>query len=378
VNPLRIGPIEVDAPVVLAPMAGVTSAPFRVLCREHGPGLFVTEMVTARALLERGPRTMAMIAHAPEEWPRSVQLYGTSPLTIEAACRMVGEEHLADHIDLNFGCPVRKVTRQGGGAALPWKRRLFRQIVGRAVDAAGASGIPVTVKMRMGIDAEHLTYLEAADDAARLGVAAVTLHARTAAEHYSGRAHWEAIARLKREVRNVPVLGNGDIWSADDAVAMMRETGCDGVVIGRGCQGRPWLFADLAAVLTGSDHRVRPTLGEVAAIVHRHAELTVQHLGDEANALRAMRHHMPWYFRGYPVGGKVRADLGLVTTMAELAGVLRGLDGDAPYPADGEGPRGRAGSAKAPSLPEGWLASREITPQWEAKLAEAELGISGG
>ncbi|MDR1152773.1 MAG: tRNA-dihydrouridine synthase, partial [Bifidobacteriaceae bacterium] len=271
-----------------------------------------------------------------------------------------------------------KVTRKGGGAALPWKLGLFREIVGRAVDAAGAFGIPVTVKMRMGIDADHLTYLEAADDAAHRGVAAVALHARTAAQHYSGRAHWEAIARLKREVRSVPVLGNGDIWSAEDALAMMRETGCDGVVIGRGCQGRPWLFADLAAALAGSDRRVRPTLGEVAAIVHRHAELTVRHLGDEEAGLRAMRHHMPWYFRGYPVGGQVRGDLGLVSTMAGLERALSELDADAPCPPAAEGPRGRAGSPKVPTLPEGWLESREITPQWRAKLARGELGVSGG
>jgi nifR3 family TIM-barrel protein len=305
-------------------------------------------------------------------------LYGTDPATIAAACRLIGSERLADHIDLNFGCPVPKVTRKGGGAALPWKSGLFRQIVGRAVDAAGAFDLPVTVKMRLGIDAAHLTFLEAADDAAHLGAAAIALHARTAAEHYSGRAHWDAIAALKRAVSGVPILGNGDIWSARDALAMMEQTGCDGVVIGRGCQGRPWLFADLAAALSGSPHRVRPTLGEVAAIVLRHAELTVDHLGDEGTALRQMRHHMAWYFRGYPVGGEVRRQLGLVESMAGLERILSALDQDAPCPPAVEGPRGRAGSPKTPTLPDGWLDSREISPQWRAKLHEAELDVSGG
>jgi nifR3 family TIM-barrel protein len=335
-------------------------------------------MVTARALLERGARTMAMVAHAPGESPRSVQLYGTDPVTLALACQMVGGEDLADHIDLNFGCPVPKVTRAGGGAALPWKTGLFREIVGRAVEAAGAFGIPVTVKMRIGLDADHPTFLDAADAAARLGVAAIALHARTAAERYSGRAHWDAIAQLKREVTGVPILGNGDIWSAEDAVAMMEQTSCDGVVIGRGCQGRPWLFADLAAALAGSERRVRPTLGEVSAIVHRHAELTIRHLGDEAHALRTMRHHLPWYLRGYPVGGEARRELGLVATLDGLDRLLAGLDASAPWPGAAEGPRGRAGGPQPPALPDGWLASRDVTPEWRERLRRAELGVSGG
>jgi nifR3 family TIM-barrel protein len=291
---------------------------------------------------------------------------------------MIGAERRADHIDLNFGCPVPKVTRKGGGAALPWKLGLYREIVGRAVDAAGAFGIPVTVKLRLGIDADHLTFLDAADAGANLGVAGVTLHARTAAEHYSGSAHWDRIAELKREVTRVPILGNGDIWSAEDALAMMRQTGCDGVVIGRGSQGRPWLFADIAAGLAGLPQRVRPTLGRVADIVRRHAELTVTHLGDEAAALREMRHHMPWYLRGYPVGGQVRAAFGLVESMTQLDKLLRGLDVDAPYPEAAGGRRGRAGGPRPPTLPAGWLDSREISSEWRRRVRQAELGLSGG
>ena len=357
---LQLGSLVVGAPVVLAPMAGVTSAPFRQLCREHGPGLFIAEMVTARALLERNPRAMTAIAHGPGEWPRSIQLYGTDPVTVAAACRMVGSQGLADHIDLNFGCPVPKVTRRGGGAALPWKIGLFREIVGRAVDGAGEFTIPVTVKLRIGIDADHVTFLEAGQAARQLGAAGVALHARTAAQHYSGKADWSAIAELKRALADTVVLGNGDIWSAEDALAIVTQTGCDGVEIGRGCQGRPWLFADLAAGMAGRPERVRPSLGQVCRIVLRHAELTVSHTGDEALALRQMRHHMPWYMRGYPVGGATRKELGLVSSMAELAAILASLDGEAPCPAVASGPRGRTGPARTPRLPEGWLDSREI------------------
>ncbi|MDR3202414.1 MAG: tRNA dihydrouridine synthase DusB [Bifidobacteriaceae bacterium] len=359
--PLRIGGLEVAAPVVLAPMAGVTNAPFRLLCREHGPGLFVAEMVTARALVERREASLRMMAHAPGEWPRSVQLQGTDPATVAAAARMIGAEGLADHIDLNFGCPVPKVTRRGGGAALPWKTALYREMTGRAVAAAGAFGIPVTVKLRLGIDAEHLTFMEAGLAAEAEGVAAVTLHARTAAEHYSGLAHWEAIAELKRAVRSIPVLGNGDVFQAEDALAMLERTGCDGVVVGRGCQGRPWLFADLAAALAGSDRRARPGLREVAGVIRRHAELLVEHLGDQGHALREMRGHMAWYLRGYPVGGEARRALGLVGSLAQLDRLLGELDLDAPYPGQAaEGRRGRAGTPRRPTLPEGWLDSREL------------------
>ena len=377
--PLRIGPIVVDTPVVLAPMAGVTNRAFRRLCREHGAGLYVSEMVTSRALVERTPESMRMIRHDDDERPRSVQLYGVDPATVGAAVRMLAEEDRADHIDLNFGCPVPKVTRKGGGAVLPWKRDLFASIVRAAVSAAAPSGVPVTIKMRKGIDAEHLTYLEAGLVAQDAGVAAVALHARTAADYYSGTADWDAIARLKEAVTDIPVLGNGDIWSAEDALAMVARTGCDGVVVGRGCQGRPWLFADLAAAFHGSGSRIRPGLGDVAAVVRRHAELMVEELGDEGRALRELRKHMAWYFKGYAVGGVLRAQLGLVESLNHLDDLLAQLDLAQPYPGVGaEGQRGRAGSPKRPVLPEGWLDSRELGERFRRDLAEAELGISGG
>ncbi|MFE6970695.1 tRNA dihydrouridine synthase DusB [Isoptericola sp. NPDC057653] len=384
--PLQIGPITVDTPVVLAPMAGVTNRAFRTLCREAGasqgfdPGLYVAEMVTSRALVERNVESLRIVTFGEEETPRSAQVYGVDPATVGAAVKIIASEDRADHVDLNFGCPVPKVTRKGGGSALPWKRQLFTDIVRAAVRAAEPYGVPVTVKMRKGIDDDHLTYLEAGRIAESLGVAAVALHARTAAEYYSGQADWTAIARLKEAVRTVPVLGNGDIWSAEDALRMVRETGADGVVVGRGCQGRPWLFADLAAAFHGVTTRVRPGLREVADAIYRHGELMIEYFdGDEGKGMRDLRKHMAWYLKGYAVGGDARHELAMVSTTAELRERLDALDLDLPYPGEGaEGPRGRAGSPKQPHLPYGWLDSRDLDAEFEAKLREAELSVSGG
>ncbi|WP_418277964.1 tRNA dihydrouridine synthase DusB [Isoptericola jiangsuensis] len=384
--PLQIGPLTVATPVVLAPMAGVTNRAFRTLCRQAGqssgfdPGLYVAEMVTSRALVERNTEALRIVTFGDDETPRSAQVYGVDPATVGAAVRIIAGEDRADHVDLNFGCPVPKVTRKGGGAALPWKKQLFTDIVRAAVDAAEPYGIPVTVKMRKGIDDDHLTYLEAGRTAESLGVAAVALHARTAAQHYSGTADWTAIARLKEAVRTVPVLGNGDVWAAEDAVRMVRETGADGVVVGRGCQGRPWLFADLAAAFNGSDTRVRPGLAEVAEAIYRHGELMIEYYdGDEFKGVRDLRKHMAWYLKGYAVGGDARRALAMVSSLAELREHLDALDLTLPYPGeDAEGPRGRAGSPKTPHLPYGWLDSRDLDDEFEAKLREAELSVSGG
>jgi nifR3 family TIM-barrel protein len=349
---------RVTPPVVLAPMAGITNVAFRQLCREQGGGIFVCEMVTTQALVERNPKTLRMIAFG-DESPRSLQLYGVDPAVTAAAVRRIVDEDLADHIDLNFGCPVPKVTRRGGGAALPWKRRLFQRLVTEAVRAAAPAGIPVTVKMRKGIDDDHLTYLEAGRIAQDAGVAWVALHARTAAQRYSGTADWDAIAALKQHL-DVPVLGNGDIWEAEDALRMVSESGCDGVVIGRGCLGRPWLFADLAAAFAGDERRVLPTLGEVADTIRRHAELLVRWWGLEREALTDLRKFMAWYLKGFPVGSELRRALAMVSSAAELDDLLGKLDRDVPFPTTELGqPRGRTNSPGKVTLPHGWLADRD-------------------
>ncbi len=374
---LRIGPLELDTPVVLAPMAGITNTAFRRLCREFGAGLYVSEMITSRALVERTPETMRLITHHESETPRSIQLYGVDPKTVREAVTVLVAEDRADHIDLNFGCPVPKVTRKGGGAALPWKLDLFRDIVENAVDAAGT--IPLTIKMRKGIDPDHLTYLEAGRIAEGAGVASIALHARTASEFYSGQADWNAIATLKETIASVPVLGNGDIWSGEDAIAMMEQTGCDGVVVGRGCLGRPWLFGDLAAAFAGSPERHRPTLGQVAATFRRHAELLTEFFESEERGCRDIRKHVAWYFKGYPVGGDLRTRFAMVESLEQLDELIASLPLDAPYPgADAEGPRGRAGTPKRPVLPENWLASRSLDVREASDLTEAELDTSGG
>jgi nifR3 family TIM-barrel protein len=334
-------------------MAGVTNVAFRTLCRELEQervgtvsGLYVCEMVTARALFERHPVT--------KESPRSLQLYTVDPKYTYEAARMVVSENLADHIDMNFGCPVPKVTRRGGGAALPYKRRLFEQIVRAAVAATEGTDVPVTVKFRIGIDEQHHTHLDAGRIAEQEGAAAVALHARTAAQRYSGAADWDEIARLKEHVTTIPVLGNGDIFDADDALAMMARTGCDGVVIGRGCLGRPWLFAELSAAFNGRPLPTPPTLGEVADIIRRHGELLAEHFGED-KGMRDIRKHVAWYLHGFPVGSDLRRALALVKTRDELSSLLDGLQSDVPFPPAASGPRGRQGSPSSVTLPEGWL-----------------------
>nr|WP_234027674.1 tRNA dihydrouridine synthase DusB [Pseudonocardia dioxanivorans] len=370
--PLRIGPYSVDTPVVLAPMAGITNPGFRRLCREQGAGYYVCEMITSRGLVERNPLTRRMIAFDADEHPRSMQLYGVDPATIGAAVRIVAEEDLADHLDFNFGCPVPKVTRRGGGAALPYKRRLFERIVRAAVDNAG--GIPVTIKMRVGIDDEHHTFLDVARIAADCGVAAITLHARTAAQRYSGTADWSTIARLRDAMpAELPVLGNGDVFSAADALAMVARTGCDGVVVGRGVLGRPWLFADLEAAFAGRPLPTPPRLGQVAATLRRHAVLLCEHMGDH-KGIRDVRKHIAWYLKGFPVGPEVRRRLGMVSSIDQLDELIALLDPDEEFPADADGPRGRQGSPGRVVLPERWLDD----PEDPSVPFGAELEHSGG
>lgn len=381
---LRLGSLDLGVPVVLAPMAGITNAAYRRLCAEQGllgapdgtaaapAGLYVCEMITSRGLVEGDQTTRRMLVFDEAESVRSVQLYGTDPQYVAKATEILCEEYGVDHVDLNFGCPVPKVTRKGGGAALPWKRTLLGEILTATVEAAARYDVPVTMKTRMGIDPEHLTYLDAGRIAEAAGVQAIALHGRTALQGYSGTADWEAIGRLVEEV-SIPVLGNGDIWEAGDATRMMTQTGAAGVVVGRGCLGRPWLFHDLAATLAGREPEqaagrdaeqaagrgaapVRPVLGEVIAMMRRHIELLSAHMGTK-RACVEFRKHVAWYLKGFRAGGEVRRGLALVSSLAEFDELVASLDHAEPFPESVLGaPRGRQGGPRRRvALPEGWL-----------------------
>ncbi len=370
---LRIGTLELDVPVVLAPMAGVTNRAFRRLCRRHGAALLVSEMVNARGLVEDSSRSEELTAFDDDETTRSLQLYGTDPTIIGEAVRRLLATGV-NHIDLNFGCPVRKVTRHGGGAAVPARPRLVGAIVAAAV--AGAEGAPITVKMRMGLDDERLTHRAAALAAAESGAAAIALHARTAAQLYSGVARWDAIGELVAMIDTVPVLGNGDIWSAHDATAMIAHTGCAGVVIGRGCLGNPWIFRDLRASFEGRAVPEPPTLGDVCTTMLEHARLLVDHLG-EARGVLSMRKHLGWYLTGYTVGGWRRRSLMECATYDELVVRVGELgDPDQVLPVENRGiPRGTRKGPQEVTLPYGWLDTEASTGPIDR---DAELAVSGG
>jgi nifR3 family TIM-barrel protein len=370
---VHIGPIEVSPPVVLAPMAGVTNYPFRALCRRFGAGLYISEMITARPLVEGREKTLKLADFGPDESPRSLQLYGVDPHFVGEAVRRLVDEGRIDHLDLNFGCPVRKVTRKGGGAAIPAKPRLLASIVRSAVKAAGE--VPVTIKFRMGIDDEHFNFLESGLIAQEEGCAGVTLHARTAAQLYDGHARWHAIGELKQALSSIPVFGNGDIWVADDALRMVRETGCDGVAVGRGCLGRPWLFRDLADVFAGREPQTPPTFGEVADLMVEHARMLVDWFG-ERQAMLSFRKHSGWYTRGFRSSARLRDRLMRVRHLTELEEVLGAVDRDEPFPEHGHlVRRGKRSGTQKVVLPKGfWNDPDDPTPP----DAAAEELIPGG
>jgi nifR3 family TIM-barrel protein len=371
---LVLGPLRIGTPVVLAPMAGITNAAYRRLCREQGAGLYVCEMITSRGVVERDATTMAMLVFDDLEDVRSVQLYGTDPVYIGKAAEILCAEYGVHHIDLNFGCPVPKVTRKGGGGALPWKRSLLGEILAAAVTAAEPYGVPVTMKTRKGIDDDHLSYLDAGRIAQESGVAAIALHGRTVSQAYSGQADWDAIGELVCHV-DIPVLGNGDIWEAQDAIGMVERTGAAGVVVGRGCLGRPWLFRDLAAAFAGEELATLPDLGEVKQMMRRHAELLVLHMGEERGC-KEFRKHVSWYLKGFSAGGELRRSLALVSTLGDLDGLLERLDDTEPFPVAALGtPRGRQGSPRRVVLPEGWL---DDTDGSSGVLQEDSSEMSGG
>jgi nifR3 family TIM-barrel protein len=370
-GPIPIGPMRVWPPVVLAPMAGVTNYPFRAICQRYGAGLYVSEMITARPLCDGNAKTLKLADFGPDEHPRSLQLYGVDPHYVgEATKRLVGEGKV-DHIDMNFGCPVRKVTRRGGGAAIPVKPRLLAAIVRAAVQNAGK--VPVTIKFRIGIDDTIITHLDAGHIGESEGCAAVALHARTAAQLYDGLARWDAIAELKDAVRSIPVLGNGDIWEAEDALRMMRTTKCDGVVIGRGCLGRPWLFRDLAAVFDGREPADPPLLGEIADVMREHLRRLCAWFG-EGVGVRMFRKHATWYTKGFRGSAEIRARVMSAGTLAEVETILASLDPDERFPPTAiRVPRGKTAGTQVVALPDGYLNDRN-----DATPPEAEEEGDGG
>jgi len=372
---LTLGSLSVETPVVLAPMAGITNAAYRRLCAEQGAGLYVSEMITSRGLVEGDAVTKSMLVFDERESVRSVQLYGTDPAYVGKAAEILCGEYGVAHVDLNFGCPVPKVTRKGGGGALPWKRGLLAEILEAAVRATTPYDVPVTMKTRKGLDDDHLTFLDAGRIAQESGCAAIALHGRTVVQAYSGVADWEAIAALVDHV-DIPVLGNGDIWEAADAVRMVEQTGVAGVVVGRGCLGRPWLFRDLAAAFAGRAVSTLPDLGQVREMMRRHAELLAQHLGEERGC-KEFRKHISWYLKGFRAGGTLRHSLALVDSLATLDGLLARLEPDEPFPASELGaPRGRQGAPRRRlALPEGWL---DDTDGSGAYLQEDALEVTGG
>ncbi len=383
--------LATDPVIELAPMAGVTNRAFRRVCREASTDIrnslgqtdqdntvYVAEMTTSQALLLRHPETLDLVTFDGDEKVRSAQLYGVDPDVVGAAVRMLVDEDMADHIDLNFGCPVPKVTRKGGGSALPWKRDLFASIVNSAVSNAQGK-VPVTVKMRIGIDQDHITYLDAGRIASQAGVTWVALHGRTAAQYYGGKADWNAIARLVEHIPDTPVLGNGDIWCAQDAQRMLDQTGARGVVIGRGCLGRPWLFGQIRASFAGEVVPAEPNSGVILDLMRRHAQLLVEMHGDEFRGCQEMRKHMAWYLKGVIAGSETRGALSLISSLAQLEFLLANIDPDQILDEElAKSPRGRTTPDRKVNLPDGWLNSQFISSTEKETVREAELLVSGG
>jgi len=377
--PLVLGPLSIWPPVVLAPMAGVTNLPFRALCREQGAGLYVSEMITARAWLNGNRRTLLLASSGAEEKPRSVQIYGSDPKDVGEMARGLVAEGV-DHLDLNFGCPVPKVTRLGGGSAIPLKPRLLARILRATVKSAGS--VPVTIKVRKGIDETLTTCFDAGRVAEEEGAAAIGLHARTAAQLYSGEADWNAIGELKARV-SIPVLGNGDVWECWDALRMMRATRCDAVIVGRGCLGRPWLFRELAQVFDGREPDAPPTLGAIMRLMEDHAARMVAFFG-EREAMLQMRKWCAWYTKGFAGSASVRAALVRLESLADMRRELARLDPDEPFPlAALRAHRAKGSRTQRVCLPEGYLDELDDdtpprSPHDADELLAWEQTLSGG
>jgi nifR3 family TIM-barrel protein len=360
-------------------MAGVTNYPFRSLAREFGAGLYVSEMITARGYLLGNRLTRLLASSRPDEELRSVQIYGTDPVDVGEMARALVADGV-EHIDMNFGCPVPKVTRAGGGSAVTWKPRLLARLVRAAVKGAGA--VPVTIKVRKGLDDAKLTYLDSGRVAQEEGAAGIGLHARTAAQLYSGRADWDAVGELVRRV-SIPVLGNGDVWECWDALELVRRTGCAGVIVGRGCLGRPWLFAELAAVFAGLEPPPPPCFGRIVEVMDDHARRLIRFFGPE-QGMRQMRKWCAWYTLGFPGSARARAELVRVSSPEEMHAVLARFDPALPFPSAAlRARRGKGGRRQTVALPDGYLESRDDdtpprSPRTGAEIAAWERALDGG
>ena len=313
---LKIGNVELANPYILAPMAGVTDLPFRLLCKEQGAGLLCMEMVSAKAIQYNNKNTRALLEIHPEEEPVSLQLFGSEPDVISEIAKRIEELPFAI-LDINMGCPVPKIVRNGEGSALMNQPKLVYEIVSKTVKAIQK---PVTVKIRKGFNDDSINAVEIAKIIEDAGAAAVAVHGRTREQYYSGKADWDIIRQVKEAV-SIPVIGNGDVVSGERALAMMRETGCDGVMIGRGAQGNPWIFSELVAYEKTGVMPKRPSNEELKAMMLRHAKLQIQYKG-EYLGIREMRKHVSWYTTGLKNSAKLRGEINAVESYAELEELL--------------------------------------------------------
>lgn len=313
---LTIGNVTLDNPYVLAPMAGVTDLPFRLLCKEQGAGLLCMEMVSAKAIQYHNKNTEALLEIHPEELPVSLQLFGSDPDVISEIAKQIEELPFAI-LDINMGCPVPKIVKNGEGSALMKNPKLVYEIVSKTAKAIQK---PVTVKIRKGFDDDHVNAVEIAKIVEEAGGAAIAVHGRTREQYYSGKADWDIIRQVKEAV-SIPVIGNGDVTSGESAIAMQKETGCDGVMIGRGSQGNPWIFSELLAYEQTGEMPPRPSATELKNMMLRHARLQIQYKGDYLG-IREMRKHVAWYTSGIPNSAKLRNEINMVASYEELEELL--------------------------------------------------------
>ena len=313
---MQIGNVTIKHPYILAPMAGVTDLPFRLLCKEQGAGLLCMEMISAKALQYKNKNTKALLSIHPDEYPVSLQLFGSDPKIISEQAKKI-EELPFQILDINMGCPVPKVVKNGEGSALMKNPKLVYNIVAETVKAIRK---PVTVKIRKGFDEQSLNAVEIAKVIEAAGASAIAVHGRTREQYYSGKADWDIIRQVKEAVK-IPVIGNGDLLTAEDVIAMEEQTGCDGFMIARGAQGNPWIFRQILHYFETGEHLPKPPASEVAQMILRHARMMLEFKG-EYIGIREIRKHAAWYTAGYPHGARLRVAINQVENYEQLETLL--------------------------------------------------------